>query len=81
MDPIEGENITILCSSDDGPTTLILSRKNRSAEARNSSVVYLNIPDVKIEDAGVYVCEAKNDFWIKRSMINITVKGEFIAFW
>ncbi|XP_056598623.1 vascular cell adhesion protein 1 [Triplophysa dalaica] len=74
VDPIEGENITILCSSEDGPTTLILSRKNRSAEARNSSVVYLNIPDVKIEDAGVYVCEAKNDFWIKRSMINITVK-------
>lgn len=77
VDPIEGKNITILCSSDSaGPTTLKLSRKNQAAEAQNSSVVFLNIPDVKIEDAGVYVCESKNDFGIKISMINITVKEQ-----
>lgn len=41
----------------------------------------LNIPDLKTEDAGVYVCVAKNDFGTETSMINVTVKGEFIAFW
>ncbi|XP_051722808.1 carcinoembryonic antigen-related cell adhesion molecule 2 isoform X2 [Ctenopharyngodon idella] len=77
-DPKEGENITILCSSDDGSTELTLYRQSQSteSEAKNKSAVLLKIPSVKITDAGIYVCEAKNDFGSERSTINITVAAQ-----
>lgn len=81
-DPKEGENITILCSSDDGSAELTLYRQSQStkSEALNKSAVLLKIPSVQITDAGIYVCEAKNDFGSERSTVNITVAGEFITF-
>uniref|UniRef100_A0A9J8CWI2 Vascular cell adhesion molecule 1a n=1 Tax=Cyprinus carpio carpio TaxID=630221 RepID=A0A9J8CWI2_CYPCA len=47
----------------------------------NESAVLLNISSIQITDAGIYICEAKNDFGIETSKMNITVKGEFITFW
>lgn len=78
-DPKEGENISILCSSDDGSAKLTLYRQSET-EALNKSAVLLKIPSLQITDAGIYVCEAKNDFGSERSTINITVTGEFITF-
>ncbi|XP_073671181.1 vascular cell adhesion protein 1-like [Paramisgurnus dabryanus] len=76
VDPSEGDNITILCSSESGPTTLKLSGKNQVVEVLNGLSVFLNLLSVTTADAGVYVCEAKNDFGVKRSIIKIKVKGE-----
>nr|XP_055058846.1 vascular cell adhesion protein 1-like [Misgurnus anguillicaudatus] len=76
VDPSEGDNITILCSSESGPTTLKLSGNNQVVEVLNGLAVFLNLLSVTTADAGVYVCEAKNDFEVTRSIINIKVKGE-----
>lgn len=80
-DPKEGENITILCSSDDESAGLTLYRQSQNATsgALNGTVL-LNIPSVQITDGGIYICEAKNDFGTERSTINFTVKGEFVTF-
>ncbi|KAL1279895.1 hypothetical protein QQF64_014495 [Cirrhinus molitorella] len=80
-EPKEGENISIFCSSDGGPAQLKLYRQSQSAAtgSLNESAVLLNISSVQITDAGIYICEAKNDFGIERSTISITVKGEFIT--
>ncbi|ROJ13817.1 Vascular cell adhesion protein 1 [Anabarilius grahami] len=77
-DPKEGENISILCSSDDGSAELTLYRQSQSteSEALNKSAVLLKIPSLQITDAGIYVCEAKNDFGSERSTINITVAAQ-----
>ncbi|KTF75241.1 hypothetical protein cypCar_00041952 [Cyprinus carpio] len=79
----EGENISIFCSSDGGPAELKLYRQSQSAATGgpNESAVLLNISSIQITDAGIYICEAKNDFGIETSKMNITVKGEFITFW
>lgn len=76
-DPKEGENITILCSSDDGSAGLTLYRQSQNATsgALNEAVL-LNIPSVQITDGGIYICEAKNDFGTERSTINITVEAQ-----
>ncbi|KAK2901308.1 hypothetical protein QQF64_014494 [Cirrhinus molitorella] len=77
-EPKEGENISIFCSSDGGPAQLKLYRQSQSAAtgSLNESAVLLNISSVQITDAGIYICEAKNDFGIERSTINITVKAQ-----
>ncbi|XP_056122664.1 vascular cell adhesion protein 1 [Rhinichthys klamathensis goyatoka] len=77
-DPKEGENITILCSSDDGSAGLTLYRQSQSAVSRalNESAVLLNIPSVQITDGGIYICEAKNGVGTERSTINITVEAQ-----
>ncbi|XP_077061009.1 vascular cell adhesion protein 1 [Siphateles boraxobius] len=77
-DPKEGENITILCSSDEGAVKLTLYRQSQSAAsgAVNEPAVLLNIPSVQITDEGIYICEAKNDFGIKSCTINITVEAQ-----
>ncbi|XP_039517249.1 vascular cell adhesion protein 1 isoform X2 [Pimephales promelas] len=77
-DPKEGENITILCSSDDESVDLTLYRQSQNAAsgALNETVVLLNIPSVQITDGGIYICEAKNDFGTERSTINITVEAQ-----
>ncbi|XP_048018695.1 vascular cell adhesion protein 1 [Megalobrama amblycephala] len=77
-DPKEGENISILCSSDDGSAELTLYRQSQrtESEALNKSAVLLKIPSLQIIDAGIYVCEAKNDFGSERSTINITVEAQ-----
>uniref|UniRef100_A0A671LUS3 Vascular cell adhesion molecule 1a n=1 Tax=Sinocyclocheilus anshuiensis TaxID=1608454 RepID=A0A671LUS3_9TELE len=70
----EGENITIFCSSDGGPAELKLYRQSQSVATGdpNESAVLLNISSIQITDAGIYICEAKNDFGIERSTMNIT---------
>ncbi|XDV26884.1 hypothetical protein PO909_030510, partial [Leuciscus waleckii] len=73
-DPKEGENITILCSSDDGSAGLTLYKQSAASGALNKQAVLLNIPSVQITDGGIYICEAKNDFGTERSTINITVE-------
>ncbi|KAK9979753.1 hypothetical protein ABG768_013167 [Culter alburnus] len=77
-DPKEGENISILCSSDDGSAELTLYRQSQrtESEALNKSTVLLKIPSLQIRDAGIYICEAKNDFGSERSTINITVAAQ-----
>ncbi|XP_016385941.1 vascular cell adhesion protein 1 [Sinocyclocheilus rhinocerous] len=74
----EGENITIFCSSDGGPAELKLYRQSQSAATGglNESAVLLNISSIHITDAGIYICEAKNDFGIERSTMTITVKAQ-----
>ncbi|XP_016358815.1 vascular cell adhesion protein 1-like [Sinocyclocheilus anshuiensis] len=74
----EGENITIFCSSDGGPAELKLYRQSQSVATGdpNESAVLLNISSIQITDAGIYICEAKNDFGIERSTMNITVKAQ-----
>ncbi|XP_016100508.1 vascular cell adhesion protein 1 [Sinocyclocheilus grahami] len=74
----EGENITIFCSSDGGPAKLKLYRQSQSTATGgpNESAVLLNISSIQITDAGIYICEAKNDFGIERSTMNITVKAQ-----
>ncbi|CAM4595396.1 unnamed protein product [Leuciscus chuanchicus] len=74
-DPKEGENITILCSSDDGSAGLTLYKQSAASGALNKQAVLLNIPSVQITDGGIYICEAKNDFGTERSTINITVEA------
>ncbi|KAL0199651.1 hypothetical protein M9458_003449, partial [Cirrhinus mrigala] len=75
-EPKEGDNISIFCSSSGGPAQLKLYRQSQSAaiEGPNNSTVLLNISSIQIADAGIYICEAKNDFGTERSTINITVK-------
>uniref|UniRef100_A0A671P1N3 Vascular cell adhesion molecule 1a n=1 Tax=Sinocyclocheilus anshuiensis TaxID=1608454 RepID=A0A671P1N3_9TELE len=82
-EPKEGESIRIFCSSDGGPAELKLYRQSQSIATGdpNKSTVLLNISSIQITDSGIYTCEAKNDFGIERSTINITVQGEFITFW
>ncbi|KAK7162671.1 hypothetical protein R3I93_006878 [Phoxinus phoxinus] len=77
-DPKEGENVTILCSSDDESAELTLYKQSQSAAsgALHEPAVLLNIPSVQITDGGIYICEAKNDFGIERSTINITVEAQ-----
>lgn len=74
----EGENLSIFCSSDGGPAELKLYRQSQSAATgvRNDSAVLLNISSIQITDAGIYICEAKNDFGTERSTMNITVKAQ-----
>uniref|UniRef100_A0A9J8A493 Vascular cell adhesion molecule 1a n=1 Tax=Cyprinus carpio carpio TaxID=630221 RepID=A0A9J8A493_CYPCA len=74
----EGENISIFCSSDGGPAELKLYRQSQSAATGgpNESAVLLNISSIQITDAGIYICEAKNDFGIETSKMNITVKAQ-----
>uniref|UniRef100_A0A8C1TRG9 Vascular cell adhesion molecule 1a n=1 Tax=Cyprinus carpio TaxID=7962 RepID=A0A8C1TRG9_CYPCA len=82
-EPKEGESISIFCSLDGGPAELKLYKQSQSIATGdpNEPTLLLNISSIQITDAGVYTCEAKNDFGIERSTINITVQGEFITFW
>ncbi|XP_067309258.1 vascular cell adhesion protein 1 [Pseudorasbora parva] len=76
-DPKEGENITIFCSSDDGAELTLYRHSQREASgALSNSPVLFNIPSLQITDAGTYICEAKNDFGIERSILNITVEAK-----
>ncbi|XP_073704325.1 vascular cell adhesion protein 1 [Garra rufa] len=77
-EPKEGENISIICFSDGGPAQLKLYRQSQSlvTGGLNESAVLLNLSSIQITDAGIYICEAKNDFGIERSTINITVKAQ-----
>lgn len=75
----EGENITIICSSDGTPAELTISRQSQNAQTggQSQSAALLNIPSIQTTDAGTYICEAKNDIGIERSTIDIRVKGTF----
>uniref|UniRef100_A0A9J7Y043 Vascular cell adhesion molecule 1a n=1 Tax=Cyprinus carpio carpio TaxID=630221 RepID=A0A9J7Y043_CYPCA len=75
-EPKEGESISIFCSLDGGPAELKLYKQSQSIATGdpNEPTVLLNISSIQITDAGVYTCEAKNDFGIERSTINITVQ-------
>ncbi|XP_050988313.1 vascular cell adhesion protein 1 isoform X2 [Labeo rohita] len=77
-EPKEGDNISIFCSSEGGPAQLKLYRQSQSTVTggANKSTVLLNISSIQITDAGIYICEAKNDFGTERSTINITVKAK-----
>ncbi|XP_016333494.1 vascular cell adhesion protein 1-like [Sinocyclocheilus anshuiensis] len=77
-EPKEGESIRIFCSSDGGPAELKLYRQSQSIATGdpNKSTVLLNISSIQITDSGIYTCEAKNDFGIERSTINITVQAQ-----
>ncbi|XP_052404311.1 vascular cell adhesion protein 1 [Carassius gibelio] len=82
-EPKEGESISIFCSLDGGPAELKLYRQSQSNVTGDpkKSTVLLNISSIQITDAGIYICEAKNDFGIERSTINITVQAAQHDFW
>ncbi len=82
-EPKEGESISISCSSDGGPAELKLYRQSQSIATGdlNKSAVLLNISSIQVTDAGMYICEAKNEYGTESSTINITVQGECRAFW
>uniref|UniRef100_A0A9J8AYV4 Vascular cell adhesion molecule 1a n=1 Tax=Cyprinus carpio carpio TaxID=630221 RepID=A0A9J8AYV4_CYPCA len=82
-EPKEGESISIFCSLDGGPAELKLYKQSQSIATGdpNEPTVLLNISSIQITDAGVYTCEAKNDFGIERSTINITVQAAQHDIW
>ncbi|XP_058649723.1 vascular cell adhesion protein 1 isoform X2 [Onychostoma macrolepis] len=79
-EPKEGESVSIVCSSEGRSAELTLYRRSQIIVTGdlNESAVRLNISSIQITDAGIYTCEAKNSFGIKRSTINITVQAHDI---
>ncbi|XP_043080421.1 vascular cell adhesion protein 1 isoform X3 [Puntigrus tetrazona] len=76
-EPKEGESISIFCSSDGRPAKLKLYRQSQTIATGDpdKSAVLLNITSVQTTDAGIYICEAINEFGFERSTINITVQA------
>ncbi|KAK1163952.1 vascular cell adhesion protein 1-like [Acipenser oxyrinchus oxyrinchus] len=73
----EGDSMTVSCASHSNPAATITLRKksptgDRELESSNGS---LTINEAQLGDAGLYECEATNEFGSEKATVNISVEA------
>lgn len=81
----EGESVSISCNSDSFPvgrTVLSKVADGIQTELMTSDGVetLLTLPSVKLDDSGLYVCQASNMYGNHSDSVEITVNGTFLIF-
>ncbi|XP_069461074.1 myelin-associated glycoprotein-like isoform X2 [Ambystoma mexicanum] len=73
---IEGEPVTILCSTEGNPEPIITIMKGKSllSTAIYENELLLELPEVSHEDDGEYWCVAENQYGRSSSSFNITIE-------